>query len=107
MDNLKNVTRLVRTILAEDEKSRNSDHYLYYKVILNYGAIFGMDMNRISITEFLLMRGDWGIPGFETVRRTRQKVQQHFPELRAKEEVAEMRLMRECEFEDYARGVVV
>lgn len=108
MDNsLKKVSRLVKMILEADEKARNSDNYLYYKVVSAYSRHLGINMNNVSVYEFLLMCNEWGIPGFETVRRTRQKVQASFPELRAKDDVENNRLLRELQFRDYARGSVI
>ena len=107
MDNLKNVTKLVKSILEEDAKARNSDDYLYYKVISKYSCALGDDVFRISVAEFMIRRSELGFPGFETVKRTRQKVQQHHPELCASEEVEENRQLNELRFEEYARSSVV
>ena len=107
MDELKSVTQLVKRILETDEKARNSDDYLYCMVAVCYGLNYGIDISKISMIRFFTMRNEWDIPGFETVRRSRQKIQQHFPELRAKDEVENNRLLRELQFEEYARGAVL
>ena len=107
METFKSVRKLVKSILEADEKARNSDDYLYSMVVVCYGLTYGIDMTKVSLIRFFTMRNEWDIPGFETVRRSRQKIQQHFPELRAKEEVDNNRQLRELEFREYARGSVV
>ena len=47
---------------------------------------------------------DFDVPGFETVRRARQKVQVKFPELSACEKVAEFRGENEQKYRAYALG---
>ena len=46
------------------------------------------------------------LPAFETVRRSRQWVQEHFFEYRADDDVAAHRTLNEEAFKDFARGVV-
>jgi hypothetical protein len=105
-ETFKSVTKLVKRILEVDEKARNSDDYLYCMVAVCYGLNCGIDISKVSMVRFFGMRNEWDIPGFETVRRSRQKIQQHYPELRAKKEVDDNRQMRELQFEEYARGAV-
>lgn len=107
MEKFKSVTHLVKRILEIDERARNSDDYLYSMVAVCYGLNYGIDITKVSMIRFFTMRNEWDIPGYETVRRSRQKIQQHFPELRAKEEVDNNRQLRELEFREYARGSVV
>lgn len=107
MDKFKSVTQLVKRILEVDERARNSDDYLYCMVATCYALNNGIDITETTMIRFFSMRNEWDIPGFETVRRSRQKIQQHFPELRAKEEVENNRLLRELQFEEYAKGSVV
>lgn len=101
---LKSVARLVKQILREDEQARNSDGYLYWKVLDTIGKSRGVDVNNISVANFLLHQHANGFPGFETVRRTRQKVQRTHPELAACERVECMRIVREETFREYAKG---
>lgn len=106
MSELKNVSSLVRMILEEDEKARNSDNYLYFKVLQHYGNQTGIDINAMSVPTFLLqMKGSF--PPFETVRRTRQKVQQVFPSLSACEKVEEGRIIQEEKYRAYAQSLTV
>lgn len=104
MLDLKNTTALVKSILEQDKHCRNSDSFLYLKVLTEVGKQKGIDIENMSIPYFLLNLHGSGFPGFETVRRTRQKIQQHHPELAACESVEGFRAENEAEFRAYARG---
>lgn len=106
MLDLKNTTALVKSILEQDKQCRNSDSYLYLKVLSVVGEQKGIDLEKMSVPYFLLNLHGAGFPGFETVRRTRQKLQQHHPELAASESVEGFRLENEVAFREYARGEV-
>ena len=103
MDNIKNTSDLVKEVLIRNPQARNSDNYLYYIICKAKLAGQGIDIDRISFQDGLLHRNDYGLPAFETVRRTRQKVQQCFPELAGNAEVEAMRVIQEEAFRDYAR----
>ena len=62
MKELKNITALVKSILEDDERARNSDSFLYFRVIEFIGALKGIDMNRIPVTVYLLNMANWGFP---------------------------------------------
>ena len=104
MSELKNVTKIVRSILEEDKQARNSDSVLYLKVLETIAEKKGLNLYAFSVPYFLDNMKFYGFPPFESVRRTRQKIQQHYPELSADGRVAEMRLVKEEEYRDYARG---
>ena len=108
MNELKNTTKLVKAILEEDKQARNSDSHLYLKVLEVIAVHHGYNLKKISVYDFLEYRAsDYPFfPGFETVRRTRQKVQQHHPDLAACDKVKGMRMINETEFRQYARGDV-
>lgn len=106
MDNLKTTTALVKSILEQDKQCRNSDSFLYLKVLSVIGEQRGIDIEKMSIPYFLLNLHGAGFPGFETVRRTRQKLQQHHPELAACKTVEGYRAENEAEYREYARGEV-
>ena len=106
MNDLKNTTALVRSILEQDKQCRSSDSLLYLKVLTEVGRERGIDIEKMSIPYFLLNLHGAGFPGFETVRRTRQKLQQHHPDLAACERVEDFRTEREKEFRAYAVGDV-
>ena len=106
MIDLKNTTALVKSILEQDKQCRNSDSFLYLKVLSVIGKQKGIDLEKMSVPYFLLNLHGAGFPGFETVRRTRQKLQQHHPELAACERVEDFRTENEAEYRAFARGEV-
>ena len=106
MNDLKNTTALVKAILEQDKQCRNSDSFLYLKVLSVIGKRKGIDIDSVSVPYFLVNLQGTAFPGFETVRRTRQKLQQHHPELAASETVEGFRMDNEKEFRAYAMGDV-
>lgn len=105
MDNLINTTALVKSILEADERARNSDSWLYLCVIDLVGASKGIKATQFSVVEFLIDSKRLGFPAFETVRRTRQKVQATYPELAANAVTRAERAKFEEEFRAYALEV--
>lgn len=103
---LMTVTGLVKAILIEDKQARNSDSFLYFKILKRIGKEKGIDIDSMFVTSFLLHMKDYQFPAFETVRRTRQKIQAEFPELSGNKEVQASRSENEAAFRDYARGSV-
>ena len=108
MNDLKTTTKLVKAILEEDKQSRNSDSHLYLKVLEVIAVQHGYNLKNMSVYEFLEYRAsDYPFfPGFETVRRTRQKIQASYPELAACDKVKGMRMVEETTFRQYARSDV-
>ena len=90
----KRTRAIVKANLEECPKSRNSDNVLYTKVVekLNKGAL-----NK-PFAEVMFTLEELGLPCFETVRRTRQKLQADFPDLQACDAVQDFRTEREEEF---------
>lgn len=107
MDNIRNTSGLVKEVLISDKKARNSDNYLYYLICKAKLAGSGLDISKVSLEDGLLRRKSLNLPNFETVRRSRQKVQQTLPELAGDSKVNEVRMIREEEFRNYAREVEV
>lgn len=106
MNELKTTTKLVKAILEEDKQARNSDSFLYLKVLEHIADQKNIFIDAMPVPHFLMNMSAMGFSAFETVRRTRQKVQQHHPELAACDKVAGMRMIQESEFRSYARGEV-
>lgn len=104
MNDLKTILQLVKSILEENERARNSDSFLYLKVIEAVGQQVGHNPKYLTVPDFLLNMDALGFPGFETVRRTRQKVQQQHPELASSAKVSAYRAINEEAFRDFARG---
>lgn len=94
---------IVKQILIDQPVTRNSDMLLYVTVCeqINPTAING------PFWHVLLNLKQFGLPNIETVRRTRQKVQQCNPELAGNSTVEGFRTMNENEFRAYARKGIV
>ena len=107
MNELKKTSKLVKAILEQDGRARNSDSFLYLKVIEHIADAKGINLYGIPIPVFLVSMRENGFPPFESVRRTRQKIQANFPELASCDKVAEMRLKEEMKYFAYVteRGV--
>ena len=103
---LKSTTELVREVLQSHPKARNSDNELYYWVCAIIGHKIGIDVHKMSMPLFFLHLHEYGFPQFETVRRTRQKLQATYPELCGSKTVEGQRRVNEEAFRDYVRGNV-
>ena len=105
MTELKQTTQIVKAILEQDEQARNSDSFLYLKVLEYIAERKDINLYYIPVPLFLKQMKQYGFPPFESVRRTRQKIQQTHPELCACEKVESMRIVNEEKFLAYARSV--
>ena len=104
MNDLKNTTALVKALLEEDKRCRNSDGFLYLKVLSVIGKRKGIDIDSMSVPYFLLNLHGTAFPPFESVRRARQRIQEHNPHLAACEAVEGFRAENEIEFRAYVMG---
>ena len=104
MLDLKNTTALVKSILEQDKQCRNSDSFLYLKVLSAEAQQKGIDLEKMSVPYFLLNLHGAGLPPFESVRRARQKIQAAYPHLAACERVEAFRAENEAAFREYSRG---
>lgn len=98
------ITNLVKEILEENIQARNSDTYLYLQVIYKVGLLKGINMNEMSVTDFLLRRSSLNFPNYETVSRVRRKLQAEHPELTSSKEVKAQKLINERVYRDYAQS---
>jgi hypothetical protein len=99
---LKHTSEIVKAILIEDKRTRNSDSFLYLKVLKHFSQKMGQPVHKMSVQMFLLSMGDMGVPPFETVRRARQKLQRKHPELAANDTVKQMRQENEAAYYAFA-----
>lgn len=99
-------TELVKRVLEKEPKARCSDNYLYLRVLQITGQQHGIDIDNMPVLRFFLHLKDFGFPAFETVRRSRQKLQAEYPELGADANVEAQRMLNEETFREYARGMV-
>lgn len=106
LENLKTVSALVKNILEHDTKARNTDNHLYLKVLEHYSGLRGIDIRSMPVPVFLKELDNHRFPGFETVRRSRQKVQATYPELAPSESVGRKRTKNETVYKDFALSEV-
>lgn len=100
---LKSTEALVRELLEDNERTRNSDNFLYLCVLYTVAERKGIDLQQCSVPYFLGFMKLLGFPPFETVRRSRQKLQRKFPELRANAEVEDQREENEEVYREFAK----
>ena len=106
MPDLKNITAIVKGLLENDKSCRNSDSFLYLKVLYVVAHQKGINLENVSVPHFLLCLQGTLFPPFESVRRARQKLQAKYPDLAACEAVEGFRAENEAEYRAYARGNV-
>ena len=104
MTDLKQTSKLVKSILTDNPRTRNSDSFLYLQVLRHYAERTGNPVHEMSVQAFLFYMGELGVPPFETVRRARQKIQRKHPELAANATVTQMRQENEAAYYAYAVG---
>lgn len=100
-EELRTAQNIVRDILETNPDTRNSDTALYLKVCEKVNP-------KALDKPFWVVLGslkELGLPNFETVRRTRQKLQAAFPELCGYTNVEAERVLNEEAFREYALEV--
>lgn len=100
------LTKLVKSILETDVHTRNSDSYLYLKVIEHIAAQKHLDLDDISVKYFMQNINDLGFPPMKSVNRCRRKLQRDYPELRGCGAVEDARAENEKEYIGYSRSVI-
>lgn len=92
-------SNLVKDILEDDEKARNSDLYLYIKICerVNPAAL------KLPFAVVMADLKSFNLPCTETVRRARQKIQEKHPELAGCRKVNKLRSENEAIFREYSR----
>lgn len=100
LEELNTTEKIVKDILLKSPETRNSDNELYIKVAERLNA------NVLDKPFAEVMRGlkSLGLPCFETVRRTRAKIQAEHPELQSERFIKKCREENEKDFEEYARS---
>ena len=103
MNDLRTVSGLVTDILENNPQARNSDSFLYLKVLEAVAERDGLPLDNVTVHDFFTKMYS-SFPGSETVRRTRQKAQEKNPALRACDTVADYRAENEKIYRSFARG---
>lgn len=106
VNDLKTTAALVQKLLEQDANCRNSDGFLYLRVLFTHAEKNGINLNAMTIPDFLMHHHGEDFPVFETVRRARQKIQQHRPELAACNAVEGFRAQNELVFKAFVVGDV-
>lgn len=98
MKRLKTIEDKVRAVLEKNEEARNDDMLLYLKVcdtcVKGAGAM--------PFAEVMAGYRFFGLPPFESVRRTRQKLQATCPELAGNLRTQRLRAEQEKAYRNYA-----
>lgn len=106
LNELKGLTALVYKILDQYPQTRNSDGLLWLKVLESQAHEKDVDLRLLSVPYFLPRISELGYSPFESVRRTRQKLQAAYPHLAASEAVECFRAENEAQYRAYAVGDV-
>ena len=102
MNDLNAVSAIVKSILTQDSQARNDDNVLYLKVLQHVSDRNSIDLKSMTVPVFLLNMKHYGLPGFETVRRSRQKVQADNPDLAGNDAVRRKRAKQEAVYREFA-----
>ena len=105
MKNTYTLAQVVKTIMEEDTRARNSDSFLYLRVLEVYAKAneCPISLYSMSVVHFLTHMKEYGFPPFESVRRNRQLIAAKYPELAGTDEIEAWRTAKEEEMLDYVR----
>ena len=92
------VKALVKEVLEENVKARNSDNILYAHICY----MLNPSVTKKPFGEVVVSLDAYGLPPFESVRRTRQKLQAERPDLRPCDEVELFRAENETAYKEFA-----
>lgn len=98
MSRCSKVEPVVRKVLEEKEYTREDDFLLVYNVFKE----FMPDIDNYDFKDIMINHREYGLPYFESVRRTRQKLQSKYPELSSSEETRRNRKLEEADYISYA-----
>ena len=99
MKNLKTIEKKVRAVLEKNEDARNDDMVLYLALC---NACL-KDAGAMPLAEIMTQHKYLGLPSFESVSRTRRKLQVQHPELAGSRPVQKMRATGEKAYRRYAK----
>lgn len=98
MSRVKKVEPVVLEVLKENVDARGDDFILVYEVYKKINP----NVELYSFQRVMLEHKSLGLPYFESVRRTRPKLQNKYPELLPPQPVVEARKSEEADYRDYA-----
>ena len=91
---MKDINDIVTSVLTCHEETRDSD----FKLICWVCSVTNPDVMSQPFSKVLWNYQKYNLPSFETIRRTRQKLQHDHPELRGK--LYEKRMEKQAEYID-------
>lgn len=92
------VEPVVKKVLEEKPYTREDDFALVYEVFKE----FVPNLDDLSFQDVMINHKEYGLPYFESVRRTRPKLQNQYPELLPPQQVQEARKLEETDYRNYA-----
>ena len=103
MKKLETVENRVLAVLKEHPEARNDDMKLY--LLISKACIYDTyGIADFSFEDVMSNNKAYGIPCFESIRRTRQKIQAKYPELGCSPEVRRARHKMQRVYSDYAKS---
>lgn len=96
---LTKVQDVVEIILTRDPMTRDSDDYLYVKVLEYMKA----GITELSFIDVMGSLKKYHLPSYESVGRARRKLQASKPWLQASDNVKKLRIDNENKYSEYAR----
>ena len=99
MRNLKTIEKKVRAVLEKNEDARNDDMVLYLALC----NVCLKDAGAMPLAEIMTQHKYLGLPSFESVGRTRRKLQAKYPELVGNARVRRLRAEGEKAYRKYAK----
>lgn len=102
-ENLPRVSKTVEYYLRKDKKCRASDDHLYMCIVRDICRFKNVPFAELTFRDVMENRAELGIPKFESVRRSRQKLQEEYPDLRPSKPVAQKRTELEREYRQWVK----
>jgi len=99
-EKIKNIEKVVETILRNDELARRDDNFLILQVVRE---LYPFEVGK-TFASVMFNAKNKGI-SFETITRARRKLQNKYPELKEKE-IAKVREKEQSEYIEYAKESV-
>ena len=99
MDNLKTVEGKVKAVLQKNEDARNDDMVLYLALC----NLYLKNAGTMPLAEIMTRHKELGLPSFESVGRTRRKLQAEHPELLGSVRIQKLRAKQEQNYRRYAK----
>ena len=94
---LKSLTNKVLWELEHNPKTRNSDRLLIASI---YKDFYGVGMYE----PWIRVVGNTSLPSFESIRRTRQRIQEDRVDLRASSEIEAERISKQVDYIEFANN---